>query len=128
MCLTAVDKKPMKISGIGYKLAEMKNGKFLSCDYVDKIGLIEYPLNTWIADNEDYSIKARSGQPYRTGFHVSLSEDPIKYLKKRNSTRIDNIVAIKCQFRKVVASDTESSDPYGPVVVAREIMNLGKIT
>ncbi len=127
MCLRAVDKKPREKAGIGYKLAQRKGNQFLSCDYGVMVGKVIYPLDTWKTDDEDYSITATNCQQYPTGFHVSLSEEHMRVLAKRNNANTDNLVVIKCQFRKVVASDMKSDSLYGPTVVAREIKNLGII-
>jgi len=127
MCLKAVDKKRRRTPGIGYKLAQRRNGSYFSCDYRDKFGKVEYPLNKWITDDEDYEIVAKSNQRYRTGFHVFLSEERVRELVRRNNACMDDLVVIKCKYTNVVASDTESDDQYGPVVVARKIMNLGVI-
>lgn len=126
MCLRVVDEKPKRKSGIGYKLTQRKGHQFLSCDYGAKVGKVTYPLNTWKTDDEDYLVTAKSGEEYRTGFHIALSEEPLRTLAIRNNAHIDKLVIIKCQFWKVVASD-QSNDLYGSVVVAREIRNLGEI-
>lgn len=128
MCLRAVDKKRRRTPGIGYKLALRRNSSYFSADYRAKVGKVEYPEDRWKTDDEDYEIRAESGQQYQTGFHVSLSEEHTRALAKKNNACQDGLVIIKCKFKNVVASDMEGDKFYGPVVVAKKIMNLGEIS
>ncbi len=127
MCLRKVDKKPMRTPGTGYKLAQRKNSSHYSCDYGINAGKVEYREDRWITDANDYKIRATDGDMYQTGFHVSLSEERMVALAKKNNAGIENLIVIKCRFKCVAASDMEGDSHYGPVVVARKIMNTGEL-
>lgn len=122
MCLSMVDEKPQRKSGVGYKVLEKKDGQYLSWDYIPNAGT-KYPMGEWIKDHKRNSISTYGGVDYKPGYHIALSK-PIRVMK-RNEWYATILVMIKCRFRKVVATGYDGS--YGQVVVAREMMLLEEV-
>lgn len=125
MCLLTVDEKPARKFGVGYKLVrERHDGSYECFDHRPHAGTVTYPLNQWITDpnDGDAGLSMEAYTPYRTGFHISLDEAPLRLLVSYKD------VLIKVRFRKVTATSCERPDScYGRQVVAREIMNLGEV-
>lgn len=125
MCLSTVDAKPTRKQGIGYKVVEKLDGRYLSWDCIRHARTVEYPIGQWLEDKNGYNISASDGSDYPTGFHVVLTQS-VYLMSLHNKSQWDSktTVVIKCRFRKVVATGTDSC---GRTVIAREIINLGEI-
>lgn len=125
MCLSRIDPKIRRRSGVGYKSVRKVNGVYKCYDYMPSAGTVKYPLNKWVADPKTGNADAwGSMKTYPTGFHICLRREAVVSLPCSETGE----VIIRVKFRKVVASQIDNPDGmYGPQVVAREIMNLGEL-
>jgi hypothetical protein len=102
----------------GYKvLIRNDDGELVCSDHVKYMGKVVYPMGKWFTDpNHGKCELGISDKTYPQGLHIMLDIESAE----RISHNFDDVL-VEVEFKKVVASQTESpSHLYGRVVVARQ--------
>lgn len=127
MCLAKLSEKKRKF-GVGYKILADRDNVPTTIQQ----GHVELPINTWITDKTEGEFHAVWGGDfsYPAGFHVFLSLREAMQVSQHEPGHI-----YKVRFRKATATGVVEWRWSGnwnrhyptQVVVAREVMNLGKV-
>ncbi len=148
MCLSKVH---WRLGDVGYKVVEKREiwesvppqyrsgedsygtrkQKYLSWDFSEMAGLVEYPLNEWTTDKNMTRIKSNRGESYPAGFHCYLDLKAAVIVRDAcNVNHGVHLAIIKCEIRDVVAFGSELyelSYPDTPAIIARTIRNIGEV-
>lgn len=127
MCLNKVTRiggRTINRPKFGYKIVgKRKDGTFETWDCSCRAGESHYPLNKWETDKSTGDIGYPASM-YPTGFHLYATRTHAVRYVKDHPFHQPRLVAIKCEFSKVVAEGLQNDRR---VIIARKIKNLGEL-